>query len=58
MTAHVHVATFAEQIKARISGEVDDSVRARAEYSTDASNYRVPPKIVVFPKDKIGRAHV
>ena len=51
MTAHVHVATFAEQIKARISGEVDDSVRARAEYSTDASNYRVPPKIVVFPKD-------
>ncbi len=51
MTAHVHTATFAEQIATRISGEVDDSVRVRAEYSTDASNYRVPPRLVVFPKN-------
>ena len=34
-----------------IKGEVDDSLRARAEYSTDASNYRVPPTLVAFPKD-------
>ncbi|WP_265523036.1 FAD-binding and (Fe-S)-binding domain-containing protein [Oerskovia flava] len=32
-------------------GEVDSSVRRRAEYSTDASNYRVVPEVVVFPKD-------
>ncbi len=29
--------------------EVDDSARRRAEYSTDASNYRVVPSVVVFP---------
>ncbi|PQM44635.1 hypothetical protein C1Y40_05209 [Mycobacterium talmoniae] len=30
--------------------EVDDSVRRRAEYSTDASLYRVLPTVVVFPR--------
>jgi FAD/FMN-containing dehydrogenase/Fe-S oxidoreductase len=30
--------------------EVDDSARRRAEYSTDASNYRVVPRVVVFPR--------
>ncbi|HLY34264.1 MAG TPA: FAD-linked oxidase C-terminal domain-containing protein [Jatrophihabitantaceae bacterium] len=31
-------------------GEVDDSTRRRAEYSSDASNYRVVPSVVVFPR--------
>ncbi|HEY2271876.1 MAG TPA: FAD-binding and (Fe-S)-binding domain-containing protein [Jatrophihabitantaceae bacterium] len=31
--------------------DVDASVRRRAEYSTDASNYRVVPDLVVFPHD-------
>ena len=30
--------------------EVDTSVRRRAEYSSDASLYRVPPMAVVFPR--------
>ena len=30
--------------------EVDDSSRRRAEYSSDASNYRVVPDVVVFPR--------
>ncbi|MBO3085063.1 FAD-binding and (Fe-S)-binding domain-containing protein [Cellulomonas fengjieae] len=30
---------------------VDDSTRRRAEYSTDASNYRVVPQVVAFPQD-------
>lgn len=30
--------------------DVDDSSRRRAEYSTDASNYRVPPAAVVMPR--------
>jgi len=34
-----------------VDGEVDDSTRRRAEYSTDASNYRVPPRVVVSPRD-------
>ena len=33
-----------------ISGEVDDSTRRRAEYSSDASNYRVVPLAVAFPR--------
>ncbi|QGQ20385.1 FAD-binding protein [Cellulomonas sp. JZ18] len=34
-----------------VRGVVDDSTRRRAEYSTDASNYRVVPRVVVFPRD-------
>ncbi len=34
-----------------VRGSVDDSSRRRAEYSTDASNYRVVPQVVVFPRD-------
>ena len=30
--------------------DVDDSARRRAEYSSDASNYRVVPSVVVFPR--------
>lgn len=36
-------------LRGNIEGEVDDSPRRRAEYSTDASNYRVVPQVVVFP---------
>ena len=38
--------------------EVDDSARRRAEYSSDASNYRVVPSVVVFPRhaDEIAAA--
>ncbi|WP_426595848.1 FAD-binding and (Fe-S)-binding domain-containing protein [Cellulomonas sp. McL0617] len=32
-------------------GTVDDSTRRRAEYSSDASNYRVVPQVVAFPRD-------
>lgn len=34
-----------------LRGEADASARRRAEYSSDASNYRVPPAVVVFPRD-------
>ena len=30
--------------------DVDDSTRRRAEYSSDASNYRVVPRVVAFPR--------
>ncbi len=38
-------------LRAAVRGRVDDSGRRRAEYSTDASNYRVVPQVVVFPQD-------
>jgi FAD/FMN-containing dehydrogenase/Fe-S oxidoreductase len=31
--------------------DVDDSARRRAEYSSDASNYRVVPRVVAFPRE-------
>src|SRR5512140_3412039 len=31
--------------------EVDSSARRRGEYSTDASLYRVVPRVVAFPRD-------
>ncbi|WP_313479168.1 FAD-linked oxidase C-terminal domain-containing protein [Microbacterium sp.] len=34
-----------------LPGKVDSSKRRRAEYSTDASNYRVVPEVVVFPSE-------
>lgn len=33
------------------AAECDDSARRRAEYSSDASNYRVLPQVVTFPRD-------
>lgn len=38
-------------LRSAVGGAVDDSSRRRAEYSTDASNYRVVPQVVVFPRD-------
>jgi len=38
-------------LRARVRGEVSDSSLRRAQYSTDASNYRVLPTVVVYPLD-------
>ncbi len=42
---------WASALRTAIRGEVDTSSRRRAEYSTDASNYRVVPEVVAFPQD-------
>ncbi|HSP37413.1 MAG TPA: FAD-binding and (Fe-S)-binding domain-containing protein [Frankiaceae bacterium] len=39
-----------EKLQRSTSAVVDVSSRRRAEYSTDASNYRVVPQAVVFPR--------
>ncbi|MEU4316509.1 FAD-binding and (Fe-S)-binding domain-containing protein [Nocardia sp. NPDC024068] len=40
-------------LRARIGAEaVDISYRRRVEYSADASNYRVLPEVVVFPREE------
>src|SRR4051812_40373262 len=39
------------QLRGQVRGAVDDSARRRAEYATDASNYRVVPQVVVEPLD-------
>ncbi|MEV0334146.1 FAD-binding and (Fe-S)-binding domain-containing protein [Nocardia sp. NPDC050717] len=41
----------ADALRARVSCVVDASVRRRAEYSSDASNYRVRPAVVAFPRE-------
>ncbi len=38
-------------LRGAMAGVVDDSARRRAEYATDASNYRVLPTVVAFPRD-------
>ncbi len=45
------VTDLVGELRAAVRGEVDASTRRRAEYSTDASNYRVVPQVVVFPRD-------
>ncbi|MFE6863434.1 FAD-linked oxidase C-terminal domain-containing protein [Nocardia sp. NPDC057668] len=42
--------SFVRELRGRLAGEVDGSVRRRVEYSSDASNYRVLPAAVVFPR--------
>ena len=42
-------ADIAQALRAAMRGEVDESSRRRAEYSSDASNYRVVPRVVAFP---------
>ncbi|WP_283137138.1 FAD-binding and (Fe-S)-binding domain-containing protein [Rhizohabitans arisaemae] len=44
--------TVLRTLRTRLRGEVDDSPRRRIEYSSDASNYRVPPRAVAFPRDE------
>ncbi len=44
-------ADIARALRSVVKGGVDDSARRRAEYSSDASNYRVVPAVVVFPRD-------
>ncbi|CAL8969597.1 putative protein [Propionicimonas sp. T2.31MG-18] len=39
------------RLRKAVGGPVEDSTLRRAEYSTDASNYRVVPQVVVFPND-------
>ncbi len=43
-------AQLYELLSSRVEGVVDLSDRRRAEYSSDASNYRVVPSAVVFPR--------
>ncbi len=44
-------AALVGALREAMRGEVDDSARRRAEYSSDASNYRVVPLVVAYPKD-------
>ncbi|WP_435298607.1 FAD-binding and (Fe-S)-binding domain-containing protein [Timonella sp. A28] len=40
------------ELRAAVDGEVSDTTIRRAEYSTDASNYRVVPQVVVIPETR------
>lgn len=46
----VQSASFVRDLARRLSGEVYDDDGTRAAYSFDASNHRVPPRAVVFPR--------
>ena len=47
--ASVRPGELAAALREAGLGHVDDSARRRAEYSSDASNYRVVPAVVAFP---------
>lgn len=42
-------AELVASLRSVVDGEVSDSTLRRAEYTTDASNYRVVPQVVVIP---------
>jgi FAD/FMN-containing dehydrogenase/Fe-S oxidoreductase len=46
----VNPETLAAELRRSGIAEVDASSRRRAEYSSDASNYRLVPQVVVFPR--------
>ena len=49
-TAGVQPGEVAAALRAAGLTEIDTAVRRRAEYSSDASNYRVVPQVVAFPR--------
>ncbi|QMU95924.1 FAD-binding oxidoreductase [Microbacterium esteraromaticum] len=51
MTPAAEAADLAHELTAAVAGEVWASAARRAQYSSDASNYRVPPQVVVAPRD-------
>ncbi|MHB1930617.1 MAG: FAD-binding oxidoreductase, partial [Acidimicrobiales bacterium] len=42
--------TLLARLRGVVGDAADGSTRRRAEYSSDASNYRVVPRVVVFPR--------
>ena len=46
------VSALVDELKSHLEGDVDDSSLARALYSSDASNYRVVPEVVVLPRSR------
>jgi FAD/FMN-containing dehydrogenase/Fe-S oxidoreductase len=50
LTNPVDPAGLARALRRAGVAEVDEARRRRAEYSSDASNYRVVPALVVFPR--------
>ena len=44
-------ADVVQRLRRVVRGEVSDGTRRRAEYSSDAGNYRVLPQVVVTPAD-------
>ncbi len=44
-------ADVVDRLRGVVRGEVSDETRRRAEYSSDAGNYRVLPQVVVAPAD-------
>ncbi|MCV2394974.1 FAD-binding protein [Actinotalea sp. M2MS4P-6] len=51
ITDTVPAPELLERLRAAVRGDVDASTLRRAAYSTDASNYRVVPQVVVVPRD-------
>ena len=51
MTIAPPAAALVGALRDAMRGEVDDATRRRAEFSSDASNYRVVPLVVAFPRD-------
>ncbi|MDR0626435.1 MAG: FAD-binding oxidoreductase, partial [Bifidobacteriaceae bacterium] len=51
MEDNVRAEQLVTAIAQAIQGQVDASTLTKALYSTDASNYRVVPQVVVFPRD-------
>ena len=49
-SADVRPADLAAALRAAGVAETDTATRRRAEYSSDASNYRVVPAVVAFPR--------
>jgi FAD/FMN-containing dehydrogenase len=49
-TTDVRAGEVAAALRAAGLTEIDTTVRRRAEYSSDASNYRVVPQVVAFPR--------
>jgi FAD/FMN-containing dehydrogenase/Fe-S oxidoreductase len=46
----VSAGELADALRRAGLGEIDTATRRRAEYSSDASNYRVVPAVVAFPR--------
>ena len=51
MTGEVQATDLAARLRRAVQGTVSDGARRRAEYSSDAGNYRVLPLVVVEPMD-------
>ena len=52
LSTNLKITEIKNELKTKISGEIEIREEILTKYATDASLFRVQPKMIIYPKDK------